>query len=596
MLTNEKEIAKTPGCSMVTAEELNLDHRITEILCHGYDITGKFADPEYVSVNAILDLNELCKSNRVHLISYNSFNSLHIENSSVTEASQKYEKELGIKASGGLFGFSFKSETRKTTSEENYNKSNLRTASTKIFYKKDGYIIEDYDDVEKLKPFLTEQFKKDIENETLRRIVQKYGTHVMLGMIVGAKLDYSMSYLQSVSRSSTVKSFSTVNEISFKKTGVLTGKAIPNSNAQRAANALATINGGNFTNCTFNNFILNPSDLAAQAQGGGSAQKPGKIEIGAGVEYDESSSSDVYEENESTKILIEAVGGDGAYLTGVSSLNKAETSDWAKSVASGNYIFCGYPKGTLVPIYEFVDGENVDKLKEACEIYFKEEYELEHCVLEQRIPSTYQGGAEKIGGSDCELYGTETNPTIVELHFEAVNIEGGAVALAVLYRVSEVGSDTNLTRDDQRTVLQMTKVIDFSFAGDLEYKYAVDPAIKSTYDLKFTVTDPKRGVESKWFDISEKLMSDNLCPFVKIDCKERVLVRVDGPDDKDQNAIGIKARFCIPVVKYKRHDDEKEFAVGCEYDNIDDVKIAKPEEKLEKTIGKIKPAPAVEWN
>ena len=531
-----------------------IDPKVNTVLGRGYDITGDYASPVEVK-RSIFDLKLLNQYNRIEVSNNSGIWANHFDGKNSKEVSTSYEKEIGAKASVSLYGVTFKNETKKSYKDENYEKSSCRTVETKVFLRKQMYRIEDYDNLKYLYPFLSANFQRDLAQESPERIIALYGTHVIMGMDMGGRLDYAMSYLQSISKESHAETFSTTSSISYNKTpsgaekkdGTLEGKAQPASQASKAATAMMNITGGNFEHCEFYNIYVAGSDTKKTGDSKGSSGNSNSsgAEFGAEFEfsYKTSSSKDVNEENESTRIVLSGVGGDESYLMEYINGKTTYCEKWAASLTDSNkWVWCNYPKNTLIPIYKIIPNKaKAQLIKNAWEAYLKDKGSSITPLGETKLTlNTEMAGTRneciKLRG-DWDVSTSSGKLSQFQITFTPVNIDGGKVALAVRYKVSE-----RYMEGGKDTLLQLSKTIEMPSSS--YYNYAVSPYVRP-YDSKIlSYTGKVHG----WIDITEQLED---CPYVDT-TSGRVLVKIDGSGD-DYDNMKIRATFNVPVIYMKKN-------------------------------------------
>jgi len=163
---------------------------IKSVIGYGYDITGKYAKSNEVKA-AVLDLNKLAKDNLVLKdvnLNYGEFSTTTGEG--ITKYQSKTSNKVSASTSSGYKFWSFSAEAKVNFGEERVSNSSYIFSTSTSYIVKDAYNIKDREDLDE---YLTERFKSDLESMTYSQIIQKYGTHVMLGGVLGARLDYHYS-------------------------------------------------------------------------------------------------------------------------------------------------------------------------------------------------------------------------------------------------------------------------------------------------------------------------------------------------------------------------------------------------------------------
>ena len=198
-----------------------IDPRVKSVLGRGYDITDEYCNAALLKAYAI-DINEINRSKRLEKNPNSNFRGRTISGVGSQEVSESYNEKLNIKVSAGAFGVTFSNETSSTSSESKYEKAEYEFMKIMDLYNKDIYKVAGYNNSRELIPFLTNDFLNDLDLQTVNsgaEFVEKYGTHIILGMILGARLDYNMSRKKSTYKFSKAETFSSVTSISYGKSG-----------------------------------------------------------------------------------------------------------------------------------------------------------------------------------------------------------------------------------------------------------------------------------------------------------------------------------------------------------------------------------------
>lgn len=188
---------------------------------HGYNVFGDYAKTEYVK-------SALFKFDDYQTISVNgkSFNMpsdmeyIYINSSDFKSVhgitSHEYRESMSISASlGGSYAF-FSLSVKNNYSEE-YYKSSYRAFCTIQNVIKQWKLTLPYTDFTKLKSFLTDEAKNDIANLPPETLFNKYGTHFIAELIIGARADYNTCVTKSTETSTIKNNFEICAEASFKK-------------------------------------------------------------------------------------------------------------------------------------------------------------------------------------------------------------------------------------------------------------------------------------------------------------------------------------------------------------------------------------------
>lgn len=215
--TMNKPIVKTTSGTYdgLTEETLGL---IENVVAHGYDITGGYADTSSVK-NKVLDLDKINKLKRLSMDDRSSIQRSTITGESLEDFSSNLEESLDVKVSFSGFGAAFSSDTTTTSSKKESMSENRRFAKITSMVKNKKYdMLLDYKN--NLDPELLDStFLNDLNTSDPDTIIENYGTHVILGAWFGARASYNMSYVKSVSNITTARTFKNTTSIGYNSTG-----------------------------------------------------------------------------------------------------------------------------------------------------------------------------------------------------------------------------------------------------------------------------------------------------------------------------------------------------------------------------------------
>jgi hypothetical protein len=199
-----KITAKREGTATVTARTVNgktascaitvnsgIPNTVKTVLGYGYDITGRYAYSPDVKL-PVLDLNKLLAARMVKEdpnLRYGDFET--VAGKDINE----YTREITANVS-----YSIKANLKKVvsfTSEvgANFNNNRIEKGEYAFATSTSRIITGAYNIPEKdgLYTFLTQSFINDLETMSNDQIINKYGTHIMLGAVLGARADYNLS-------------------------------------------------------------------------------------------------------------------------------------------------------------------------------------------------------------------------------------------------------------------------------------------------------------------------------------------------------------------------------------------------------------------
>lgn len=369
------------------------------IIGRGYDVTGKYADSASIK-SAILDFDSLYKDNMI-------LEDKNIEKSSfITKYGtdiRKYQESLAVSASlsasAGVKGVaSFSQEVGVNFSRERYENEEYAFATTTSRIVKKGVFVENRKNPGKLIKYVSEGFLNDINEKSAEQIIETYGTHVMLGSIMGARLDYNMSVKKKTSGDST-------------KIGVYASRR-----------AEATIKG---------------IDVSGETK----------------ASVDTAFSNDF--ETSTIDIRTFAYGGSSEFGQHVN--DESDYSKWIDSIAQ-NIIWTDYYPDSLIPIYDFIeDSLKKEAVKNAYETYLEgkvinvsdsqEKFTVVHKFTEQGFVKN------RIGGKDNDVGTSNGKETEYEFKIEIVKREEDNLHAKLYMRVKELKwNDTELEGSREITI------------------------------------------------------------------------------------------------------------------------------------------------
>jgi len=165
------------------------------VIGYGYDITGSYANPTEIKATPILDLENLVADGNIE-VDPNTKKSVFetISGSTIINYQENLGANVVVSGSGGVRGIGyFSAEVGASFDMEKAGSDMYSFATTAGQIWKEAYRIKDRETAAKHIPYLTESFKTDVESLTPEQLVNKYGTHVMLGGVLGARLSHHMT-------------------------------------------------------------------------------------------------------------------------------------------------------------------------------------------------------------------------------------------------------------------------------------------------------------------------------------------------------------------------------------------------------------------
>jgi len=164
---------------------------IKEVIGYGYNITSRYAySPDIKS--AILDMDKLLDAKLIKKdtnLRYGEFET--ITGKDINEYMRSITAKISYSTKANL------SKVASFSNEVGVNFENERTTRSEYaFATSTSRIVTGAYNISKksgLSAFFTIDFTNDLETMTPEQLIEEYGTHVMLGAILGAKADYHLS-------------------------------------------------------------------------------------------------------------------------------------------------------------------------------------------------------------------------------------------------------------------------------------------------------------------------------------------------------------------------------------------------------------------
>lgn len=182
-----------------------------DALGRGYDVLGSYADPGEIK-GRVLDYDALSLAGLVKEQSLEKATYRTISGKTYTEYQENMSNSVNLE--GGYMGFS--GSVTRSFSESHYSSSSYEFATIQARIHKTGVFIEGRQDASILADYLSDEFQRDLNNSQVspNQLFSKFGTHVMTGVILGARLDYS--YSANASKATTSTSISAAAQASFE--------------------------------------------------------------------------------------------------------------------------------------------------------------------------------------------------------------------------------------------------------------------------------------------------------------------------------------------------------------------------------------------
>jgi hypothetical protein len=298
--------------------------KLASVIGCGYDLAGKYADAQSVKP-AVLDFEQLRGAGRIRRNYVAEADFSTISGSSVTDYQENLSNSITASVHGGLGSlFTFSTEITTSFAEERARHEEYSFASSRSSIIKDAYFVDDREPG-RLLSYVTPAFQSDRETMSAGEFIARYGTHVMLGGLWGARLEYNLSAMKKGG--------------SDEKSCALYIKVMAEANV-------------------------------------------GAINTGASVGSENEEKFKSSFEATSMDVKTRAVGGKPEYAQHVQT--KADYDSWIESI-DGNEAWINYyqSENTLIPIYEFiVDETKKIETKDAFNKYFEDKK-----IIPERAPA-----------------------------------------------------------------------------------------------------------------------------------------------------------------------------------------------------------------
>ncbi|MGD8869819.1 MAG: MAC/perforin domain-containing protein, partial [Gemmatimonadales bacterium] len=168
-----------------------------EVLGSGYNVTGNYADVADVKA-VVLDLDALQASNLLRQVQYERA-TYHVVSG---EDSHEYQRSLStkVKITGSAFGFS--GALKASFKQDRYESRHYSFATVQSVIRKHGLRVALSVQPEELRGYLAPAAAAAINDPSVdpEYLFETFGTHVLTGIIVGGRLDFSTSANMSFER------------------------------------------------------------------------------------------------------------------------------------------------------------------------------------------------------------------------------------------------------------------------------------------------------------------------------------------------------------------------------------------------------------
>jgi len=308
--TSPTEPTNPTGPTGSSTPTMQLPNTVKAVIGYGYDITSHYASSPDIK-SAILDLNKLLEAQRVNEdpnLRYGEFET--ITGKDINEYMKSIAVKVSYSANASLVKVaSFSGEIGANFSDQRTSKSVYAFTTSTSRIVKGAYNVSDKTGLD---GFFTQAFTSDLETMNAEQLIKKYGTHVMLGAVLGARADYHLS-------------------VQKKEQDNIT-----NLGAYAKARAEATYKG---------------------------------VTAGAGSSDEVDLKYKQYFYTETTETKTKVYGGKSEYGQFIN--DKQEYDKWIESIA-GNEIWIDYYPQSLVPLSDLVtDKSRSNAIAQAIETYCK---------------------------------------------------------------------------------------------------------------------------------------------------------------------------------------------------------------------------------
>lgn len=560
--TNKAKVVTKPAKYGVITDGKVLPS-LKEVLGFGYDITGGYCDTSSIQ-HSVVNFDAVNQLKRIK----QSKSRAHVERKTISgesleEYSHKLESSLNVKVSAACFGASFSSDTTTTSSEETSTSENRKFAQFKSVFKNREYeMLLDYKN--NLDPALLQPtFLDDLNISDAATIVEKYGTHVLLGGIFGASAFYNMSYIKSVSNMSTATSFTNTTSIGYSPTGGTTGGKEKTEKKSAIAKLVDELGGiDKLSDAKFKSIMENyqkelESQNKAKEDSKKSDSKPKQNSFSTTTTYTESETESFSFENETTNAFGIVFGGDTVLAADIKSGELEKIVEWEKkldhyNIKQDNHVWCDFIPGTLIPIYEFIPvGYKVtpEDVRKEWTLYIESKGKALLGAKQKmlRYPNSLiiRSGSGSIknlakelghGDTDTEVSTKDNKITGWKVRFELVNLDNGNVAVVVQLTVGESGLSAN------RTLLMLHQPLEVTNNQD-ELTVIDTTKCKSVYEVSGNIYRE----EHKLIDVTRFFYD---CPFLDFEHNKtnKVRIGIDGGGGDEKNLRLEIDNFYLPVL------------------------------------------------
>lgn len=530
---------------------------VMDCLGHGYDMcVGEYACVDGCK-DPVMDVNALNAYRRINESRVNKTTSVVEEGKTFEEYTSDISKKLEIKASASAFGATLSHQTT-ITSKKNTSKS--RTCAFKTSrdsMREKMYRIEGYPDSAVVAAFLSPNFLKDLDRLGAAKLVEKYGTHVLMGVYMGYRADYNYMYDRSVAKETSTTSISTSTSFEFNTKGLPSQKKTAPAkthlqNLQEKLEKAKTADEIKQLVIAIEKERKSNTQSSTKPSSDGTGDAPRGTGGSFSVLTEESSTNTSNIETENSRTEVRVVGG----KPGLASIYAKDPCDnnnyrnWVNSCTQP--IFADFVPGTIVPLYEIIPAGHAvtaAMVKSAIIQYYAANgvafADCKHGTM--ILPSAeYRGKDDCVnyntlngGSQDTEICTQSGKNTGWQICVEPVNFDDGSFIVALTLTVYEGGKGAG------RSEIQLRKKIEVP--RKFVYQAADVPVINNTAYVRDDVYGVIRGKVHSYVDVTDAVRRAG-CKFIDCD-SARVYVKIDG-SGCDRGNIGVKCKLKIPYIYY----------------------------------------------
>lgn len=561
---------------------LNLENEydVKEVLGYGYDMGSEYAVKEYIKA-PVLDLDRLNKDKHILKNIPNRSNQYKRSVSGYDEYTKEVSESLKVEVKGSLFGVTFSNTTEKTNSSKRTEKNVYKLVTAFWTHQNALYKIDETNPA-MLRPYLTQNFKNDLVrlrsfygkadwNDELEYFMEKYGTHVLTGMITGGRVDLNMSYKQTTTNVSEASSFSTVSSIGYGSTGQLKKEGGKSSIDIKDVESL--IDAESFEELKKKlKTLLDKSKGSSKptesnSSGGGASPS---ISISAAYNLKETLEKATNEEINDLNIVMRG----GNLMVNPFTDDNQSFDKWRNSLDQKKSVWCDFVPGRIIPIYKLApDNASMVILQKAwttyCENHGIHSAALDHRILsEPKVITGDKTCVKKFNNNDEDFNVNTSNdwPTGWKLTMDLVNVTSEQrMALAVRYQVVEGHKAQNsMTEEQLRESFNYDDVSDTNLVMERVIPLSVPNAAVDTSNVvpHFEARGVKKGDQiGVWVDVTTEIkraISQLLTSsdrekgrkaLVETNAPYKFKIRLEGKGD-DQNYLGLDFQLYLPYIKF----------------------------------------------